>query len=546
MSRRLLIYVLATISLFFATVSFWTSGFKTSAATVPTRPKLVIIIIIDQFRNDYLDRFRPYFVEGGFNRLLSGTRFANCRYDYAVTATGPGHATLLTGTYPNIHGIIENEWYDRSLKRPVNCVEDLNTKVVDSAHGPGEERGASPQYLLGSTLGDELRLASGFQSKVVSISLKDRGAILPGGHTANAAYWYQPRTGRFISSTYYMTALPQWVSEFNDGAPSKEYCGKAWSALPITPGAVEKTLGEIKVASSEACPNSRFLAWLNGTPFISELELKFAREAVRNEKLGQGTATDLLTVSLSANDFIGHAYGPYSPQVSDMTLRTDRYLAAFFAEIDRLVGLTNVWIVLSADHGVAPTPKTIREQRLGLGLFRPSSVREALAASLSGTFGPDNWIDAVDIPYVYLNQNALAKHKVSRESAESAAATAAATVPGIFASFTRTEILREGGSSPVFSRKVSNSFFSRRSGDVFLILDPFAVPSGGETETTHGSPWSYDASVPLIFWGSQFRSGTIDIPCQPIDLVPTLAAALGLNVPSGSTGTPLAVALANK
>lgn len=246
MTKRRIASLLCILALSCAAVLFWSSTGETETAKPSTRPRLVILIIIDQFRNDYLDRFRPYFVEGGFNRLMSGARFTTCRYNYAITATGPGHASIATGTYSNIHGIIENEWYDRALKRPVNCVEDPDTRIVDSARGSGEKRGASPHFLLGSTLGDELRLASNFQSKVISVSLKDRAAILPGGHTANAAYWYQASTGRFVSSTYYMTALPHWAAGFDDGLPAKEYCGKAWKALDETPGASGQVFTEYK------------------------------------------------------------------------------------------------------------------------------------------------------------------------------------------------------------------------------------------------------------------------------------------------------------
>ena len=548
MFKRLLTSVLCTFVLGCAAVLFWTSTGETQTAKPPVRPRLVILIIIDQFRNDYLDRFRPHFVAGGFNRLMSGARFTTCRYDYAITATGPGHASIATGTYPSNHGIIENAWYDRELKRPVNCVEDGSTRIVDSAQGPNEKRGASPHFLLGTTLGDELRLASDFQSKVVSISLKDRAAILPGGHTANAAYWYQASTGGFVSSTYYMSALPGWVAGFNDGLPAKEYCGKAWKALDETPGASGQVFTEYKGGPGEACPSPQFLSWVDGTPYISEIELRFAREAIRGEKLGQGpaTETDLLTISLSANDYIGHAKGPYSPQVADMTLRTDRALASFLNDVDKMVGLANVWIALSGDHGVAPTPQTVKDRQLGMGSFSSKSVQEAVEAAISKAYGADNWVDSLDIPYIYLNRNVISKHGISPEKVEAEAARAAMTVPGVNLAITRTSLLTGSIPDSPMSRKVINSFNFRRSGDVFIVLDQFAVPSGSDTETTHGSPWNYDAQVPLILWGSGFKPGTYTQPCQPIDLVASLAASLGLSQPSGATGKPLSIALDRK
>ena len=263
MSKRLLLF-LGVLAL--AAIGVALAGFSQNrpATKAPVRPKLILLITIDQFRNDHLDRFKPYFVAGGFNRLMGGARFTNCRYDYAVTLTGPGNATLATGAYPNTHGIIANNWYDRALKRQVNCVEDLNTRIVDSAQGSSEQRGASPRRLLGSTLSDELRMASGFESKVISIALKDRSAILAGGHTANAAYWYKAKTGSFVSSTYYMTELPAWVAEFNGGIPAKDYCGRAWKALAETPGANGRVFDEFKPEAGESCPSPRFLAWMAG------------------------------------------------------------------------------------------------------------------------------------------------------------------------------------------------------------------------------------------------------------------------------------------
>lgn len=502
----------------------------------PRRPKLIVVVVIDQFRYDYLERFRSWFVEGGFNLLLEGANFVNCRYDDATTLTCPGHASLFTGAYPNVHGIIGNEWFDASRSRRINCVEDPDTSLVGGKAGTGY----SPRNLIGSTIGDELRLASGLQSKVISISLKDRGAIVPGGHTANAAYWYDGKMGRFVSSTYYMRELPPWVIRFNDEEPVKTYCGKPWQALPETPRAGGKLLKQLDLG--QPCPSANFLAWLHETPFMNAIEFDLAREAIRNEGLGQGPSTDLLCISLSANDLIGHAFGPYSDEVADTTLRTDRYLASFFQELDRSVGLANVWIVLSADHGVAPNPRTIHEQHLGPGnvpLALKSSVEQALAQSL----GQDQWVQDFSGFYITLNSAALKKRVVDRTRAENLAAEAAQSVPGVLAAFTRTQFLTGSLPATPIARKAANSYNSQRGGDVFIVLDPFAVAVSGETGSTHGTVWSYDAQVPLILWGEAFRPGVYATPVEPIDLAPTLAVALGLTPPSGSQGKPLTTAL---
>ena len=546
MRKRLLVLLRFSVVSCLLLFSLQGATGKRDAFGAPCRPKLVVMIVIDQFRPDYLERFRPYFVERGFNLLLGGANFVNCRYDYAITATGPGHATLFTGAYPNIHGIVENGWYDRSLGRAVNCVEDPAAKLVDTAEGPAQQRGPSPRNLLGSTLGDELRFASDFQSKVISIGLKDRAAILAGGHTANAAYWYQSGTGRFVTSTYYVAALPAWVAKFNQQSPAKDYCGKAWEALAETPGVAGKVFARFRPGPSETCPDANFLGWLDGTPYMTDIELKFAREAIRNERLGQGPATDLLTISLSVNDYIGHESGPYSPELADLTIRTDRYLADFFSDLDRMVGLDNVWITLSADHGVAPTPQFVKEHQLGLGSFQAGSIATAVQQALSQAFGEEQWLRSVSLPYIYLNQTALQKRQVPAERAEAEAASAAAAVPGVGAVFTRTQLLTGSTGESPLARKAANSFHRQRSGDVFLILDPYAVPVGSETETTHGSPWNYDAQVPMLLWGSAFKPGVYAVPCQAIDLVATLAVALGLNQPSGAQGQPLTPALNEK
>jgi predicted AlkP superfamily pyrophosphatase or phosphodiesterase len=544
-SRRFFVPAVVLIAAL-AFLLFWRSSGCTQVPAPPHHPKLVIVIVIDQFRNDYLDRFRRYFADRGFNLLLAGARFTNCRFDYAVTVTGPGHATLLTGAYPSRHGIIGNDWFDRSLGRPVGCVEDSNTKIVGTDKGPADQRGASPHYLMIKTLGDVMRRASGSQSKVIAVSLKDRGAVLSGGQTANAAYWYQASSGKFVSSTYYMQALPTWVADFNAQAPAKAYCGRAWQALPETPGAKGKVFSQFTPSSGEPCPCRRFLEWIHSTPFMNELELRFALAAIRNEHLGQGAATDLLTISLSVNDYIGHEFGPDSLQVADLTLQTDRDLAKFFAEVERTVGLASVWIALSADHGVAPTPQFIREHHLGLGRFSSKPLRESINAALAEQFSGERLVQAMGLPWVYLDQAVLKTRQISAERAQMIVAQAALRVPGVKAAFTRAQLANGKSAGDPLFQKALNSFETGRSGDVFIVLDPFAVPSERDTSTTHGSPWDYDAQVPLLLWGAVFKPGIYQDPVQATDLAPTLAVALGLVPPSGAQGRPLSQALLPK
>jgi len=515
-----------------------------SHAAFPERPKLIVLIVIDQFRYDYLTRFRPHFTAKGFNLLLDGGAvFTDCRYDYASTITGPGHASLATGAYPNQHGIIDNEWYDRTQHRAVYCVEDLSTHTVASQNGPGPTPAFSPRNLIGSTLGDELRAATDFRSKVIAISLKDRAAILLGGHTATAAYWYEAGSGRFVTSTYYESALPPWVETFNQRAPARDFCGQVWKALPVRPGDTGTVFSEFHPSPGEPCPDPRFLGWLNDTPFMNEIELAFASEAVRGEHLGQGEDTDLLAVSLSVNDYVGHASGPYSEQVSDTTLRTDRDLAKFFADLDKQVGLDHVWIALSADHGVAPNPAFIQEHHLGLGNAQPGAIRGGVEKAMSESLGPGPWVEDADELYVYLNRDTVKKRRIPEARAEEVAAQAAAAQPDVAAAFTRTQFLTGTLPNSPLARKAANSFNPKRSGDVFIVLAPYAVPVVAATGTSHGSPWNYDTQVPLVLWGDAFKAGVYAKPCQPIDLAATLAAVLGITQSSESEGRPLTDAI---
>jgi predicted AlkP superfamily pyrophosphatase or phosphodiesterase len=523
----------------------WSAPLRPVASpSFPNRPKLVLVLVIDQFRYDYLMRFRPLFGKGGFNRLLDGGAvFTDCRYDYATTMTGPGHATLLTGAYPNVHGIIENDWYDRDRQREVYCVEDLSTRMVANREKSSPSPGFSPHYLTASSLGDELRMATDFRAKVVSISLKDRAAVLMGGRTPSAAYWYDVGSGRFVTSTYYAPTLPAWADDFNQQTPINQFCGQKWQALAETPGADGKVLSEFEASPGEPCPDPKFLGWLDNTPFMNQIELGFAAAAIRYERLGQGPDTDLLTLSLSVNDYIGHGFGPYSAEVADTTLRTDRYLAAFFDDLDKLVGLDNVWIAFSADHGVAPSPAFIQEHKLGLGMAQPAAIRSAAENALIQAFGPGPWIEDEDETYLYLNRDTLKKRNVLESQAEEVAAHAAASQADVAAAFTRTQLLTGSLPNSPIARKAAHSFNSKRSGDVFLVFLPFAVPSPSATGTTHGTPWNYDTQVPLIFWGSAFKPGFYATACEPTDLAATLAAMLGLSQPSGTQGIPLASSL---
>jgi predicted AlkP superfamily pyrophosphatase or phosphodiesterase len=543
-SRRINLLKRAAIAVFLLVIGlfvfhpFLKSRAKSDSDS-PPRPKLIVMLIIDQFPYTYLVRFRPFFVKGGFNLLLEGANFVDTRYDDALTATCPGHAALATGAYPDVHGIIGNEWYERSTHQQVNCVQDDSTQLV----GGSAAAGRSPARLIGDTFTDELRLETDYKSRVVSVSLKDRGAIIPVGHTANAAYWYEVETGHFVTSTYYMKSLPGWASQFNNEEPAKAYCYKPWQALPETPGAEGKIFKQFDPNGNSSCPNHNFLAWLNETPAMSEIQLDFARKAIEGEHLGHGPSTDVIAISLSENDHIGHRFGPYSPEVADMTLRTDRDLADFFSYLDRTIGLDNVWIAFSADHGVAPTPEYISEHKLGPGRISQYGLAGDVYKAMLQEFGPGDWIEGSAQFELYLNHSALEKHGVNLGRAQFVAAEAAAALPYVAAAFTRTQLMTGNLPDTPIAHKVAHTYNPRRGGDVFLVFEPFAVPIEEPVGTTHGSPWSYDTQVPLIFWGAAFKPGSYSVPAAPIDMPATLSVAMGIGQPTESEGEPLRMAL---
>src|SRR5574340_165575 len=349
-------------------------------AAVPKTPKLVVAIAVDQFRYDYLTRFRGEY-NGGLARLLTvGAVFSNARYEHFPTVTAIGHATFLTGATPSISGIVGNDWYDRAEGRSVTSVSDPKTRLLGGS-GPG----SSPHRLLVSTVGDELKIVNPGRSRVVGISLKDRAAVLPAGHTADGAYWFDGKTGNFVSSTFYFPDLPGWAKDFNAGRPADRYSGAEWldHQRPKDPA----KLYEARATS----------------PCGNELIEAFAERAITAEALGQRDAADLLAVSFSSNDYIGHRYGPDSPEVREISIRTDRLFEKLFRFLDARVGLANVLVVLTGDHGVAPTPEAQAARRMPGGRMPARIVQDTVQAALVKKYGEGKWISSPSEHSLYLN-----------------------------------------------------------------------------------------------------------------------------------------------
>ena len=498
-----------------------------SASAYDGRPKLIVIIVIDQFRGDYPERYRDRFVENGFRLFLDhGAAFVNCNYDYANTHTAPGHATLFTGAYSDGHGIGGNQWWDPERQKVVTSVSDAASKLVGAA---GE--GASPHNLRADTLGDELKLATGGHSRVFAISLKDRSAILPGGFAADGAYWIDHETGAWITSSYYVNELPGWVQKLNREKSADKYWNREWKDAS---GKVLRTTTQSSKGWYEI---------VGSTPFANDYQFDFARELITQEKLGTGPNTDLLAISLSANDILGHQVGPDAPEMQAMALALDRQLAGFTSFLGRQLGLANVWIALSADHGMAPLPAYASKLRLPAANFDAQALRGAINKDLSSRFGPGDYIKEIEWPIAYLSEPAFAKANLKEADAERAVADALAKDPHVHGAYTRFQL--EHGELPPTptGRQYARSYSPY--GGWYVIAVPALFDVGWPTGGDHGTPYTYDTHVPLYFYGLAFRPGIYRTHCEPVDMAATLASLLGINAPSALIGRVLTEALAS-
>jgi len=509
------------------------------ASAYNAHPKLVVIIVIDQFRGDYLERYRDQFGEGGFRVFLDrGAYFTDCYYDYANTRTAPGHATLLTGSYTSGHGIVANEWWDPQKKKLVTSVEDDTTKLVGTGNnGPG----ASPHNLLSDTLGDELKMATGGKARVFAVSLKDRSAVLAAGFSADAAYWIDPQSGDWITSTYYRPDLPEWVRNFNGRRPSERRAQKYWNRE--WKDGDGNTLGSTKPRNNKDGKPVSFYEVVGSTPFANDYQLEFAKELVLYEKLGAGPATDLLVISLSANDILGHQAGPDSPQMRSMALELDRSLAEFFGFLGHQIGMANVWMALSSDHGIAPMPDFAKTLRLPAANLDAKVLREQINSLLSKKYGRKaGYLVDLDYPLAWLNAEAFAGTPAGKKEVDAEAdAGEAMKEAGLAGYFTKSQLARGETPATEIGRRYAHSYSPVGGWYVIGIPTPFQV--GITKGTDHATPFSYDTHVPLAFYGLGFQPGTYRTHAEPVDLAVTLASLLGINAPVKATGRVLTEAL---
>ncbi len=488
------------------------------------KPKLVLTIMVDQLRYDYLMRWRDQY-HGGFHRLLTqGANFTDAHLGHYPTVTAMGHAAVLTGSYPSNSGIVGNDWYDRARGVNVESITDFDERDLGAGN---KSPAASPRRLLVSTVGDQMKMAGGPAPVVVGISLKDRGAIMPTGHMADGAFWYDNETGDFVSSTYYFKQLPDWVKAHNARKPQDRYLGKDF----VTTGQSEL------ITKVPAARGPAYYTALRYTPYSSELMVEFAKTAVQHYKMGQRDATDLLSVSFSSNDSIGHRDGPDAASVREISIQTDRVIGELFSWLDSTIGMRNVLVVLSADHGVGPAPEVNEARRMPGKRFDRKEYFEPLEKALVAKYGPGKWIAGTAGSAPYLNYKLAAEKNVDLTEMRAFMAAEVMKMPGVARVFTRDQLLRGEVQPDDLSQRVARSFNAQRSGDLEVVMEPYWI-SGG-SRATHGSPYHYDTHIPIVFMGPGVKAGYYDGKVKMQDIAPTLATMLEVEPPSAAEGRVL-------
>lgn len=541
-----------------------TEGEEVKSPSLPAAsgPRLVVLVVFDQMRADYLVRWQRYFTPEGFGRLLrQGAWFQNCHYPYAATLTAPGHATLSTGCPPCAHGIIANSWYDRQQRVEVGAVRSddyLPVPALPARRGAG----AAPVRRRRPTVGEALQRATHHKGKVVSLSIKDRAAILLAALRASLCFWFSASSGEFVSSSYYGKELPAWVQEFNSRRPAERWLGRRWEPLcpeldylrlaptPEVAAAAARLLrGRTFPHRLGATPNASYYTALTLSPFANDLLLELALQALDAERLGQRGVPDLLCLSFSANDTIGHVWGPDSPEVLDVTLRSDRLLARLLAALDQRLGRGRYVLVVTADHGVCPVPELRQASGLPAGRVAPQLLSTQAERFLNDTFHPGQpaapFIEAVSDHMIYLNRGTLEELHLASEKVETALARWLRQQPGVKAAYPRTQLLHGPRSDDPLEEQVRLSFDPERSGDVVVVLQPYHLLSrpalGGRLGlygTTHGSPYEYDTQVPLLVYGAGIRPGIHTERVTPLAVAPILARALSVPFPTAQAAVP--------
>jgi len=508
------------------------------------RPKLVIGITVDQMRWDYLYRYYDrYAANGGFKKMLNqGFSCENTLIPYAPTVTAPGHTSIYTGSVPAIHGIAGNLWWDEAQQREVYCTEDKTVKTVGSPSTAGLQ---SPRNLLVTTICDELRLATNFQSKVIGVAAKDRGGILPAGHSANAAYWYDGSVGNWITSTYYMTDLPQWVKDINEKKLVDKYYEKGWNTLyPVN--TYSQSTGDDKPYESKGIGTGfpydlkKFVGKsynaILSTPHGNTLTIDMAKAAIEGESLGADAITDFLALSFSSPDYIGHGFGPNSMEQEDDFLRLDKDLGEFLSYLDTKIGQGQYTVFLSADHGVAHVPGFLKENKIPAGGFVEATALKDLNQLLKDKFGHSDLALNLSNYQVVLNNNLIySERKLRRDDVVAAIVSFFSKQDAVLMAFDIQQLETVPLQSKI-REMIRNGYFAQRGGGVQIILKPNYMETYGPTGTTHGLWNPYDAHIPLLWYGWGIKAGKTNRETYMTDIAPTVAALLHIQMPGGSIG----------
>lgn len=546
--RKFLVGVSLVCSLSLGLVAFVYS----QSQNFNVKPKLAVLVVFDQLRGDYLFRWQEHYPPGGFKRLISeGAVFDNCHYPYAGTITGAGHASLATGTTPSVHGIIGNDWYDRNEKKSVYCAASSRWKSVPEAKNLSEKDskrgGGNPDRLLAPTIADALKKSTQNQGKVISLSFKDRSAVLPGGFSPNSCLWFDPLLGMFQTSTFYPAGLPRWAKEFNESDFIFRWKGRAWEKYRTDldyhsiQGADDQEGEGTGKGQGKVFPHpfgkteKDYFDALYTSPFGNEVILDLAKKAIVAENLGKNASPDLLMVSFSCNDPVGHSWGPDSQEVFDVTLRTDRLVNNLLDFLDKEIGRENYTLVLSADHGICPLPEVSKARGLDAGRVNTDTFAKDLEMAMLAKFEKlptgSKYLESFSNGYVYFNQAVLKKQGIALADAVAFVKAWSLRQTGILAAYSVQDFLTPSNPKDPFAAMIANSYYPGRSGDLYLVLKPYYVPGTYLTGTTHGSPHSYDTHVPLVVFGANIQPGLHHEKVPPTLASAILAKSLGIPNP---------------
>lgn len=543
------LFLLAFSSIFTLSTNAQKKG-KDEPLKLNEKPKLVVGIIVDQMRYDYLTRFWDHYGDDGFKRMIEeGFNCKNNHYNYAPTSTGPGHTSVYTGTTPATHGIIGNNWYDKESGESVYCASDDTYSSVGTTTDDGK---MSPHRMNVTTITDEVRLSTQMRGKTIAIALKDRGAVLPGGHTANAAYWFAD--GKWITSSYYMNTLPKWVDDFNSSNYLNDY-KKPWETLKKISTYIEsgsdnnKYEGLFDGETAPVFPHDLPKLWaangkynlLKATPFGNSVTTDFALQALEAENLGKDADTDFLAVSYSSTDYVGHMFGVNSKEIQDTYLRLDADLARLFKALDKEVGKGTYTVFLSADHAAIEVPSYLKDQKIPANYIEWDSFKENFEQFLDFSFGTTDIIKNFSNYQYFLDHDVIKNLDLNVREVQEMIAKELLNYEGVDRTYTAYQMWQNNYTHGI-PYILQNGYNQKRSGDVLVVLKPGTI-SYGKTGSTHGSPQIYDTHVPLLFFGKGVKRGSTVERTEIDDIAPTLSALLGIAFPNGATGSPVHQAL---